>query len=316
MSASALDEAITNWCESSGNGKISSINWCGSSDWASFRKVSLKDNPDKQFFVKTSARSASDMFEGEALGLQAMYECSTQDESSEDESLVIPKVHYWGDYNGGSLLIMDFLNLGGRGNGCNLGKAMARMHLAKPNEENLNPNSAYGFPVDNTIGGTSQPNPWTNGGTTQDWIEFYRDQRIGHQLQLAGDSYCSELWDDHITPRLDKLFEGIEVRPSLLHGDLWSGNIGTANSKPSIFDPATYWGHHEAEWGMSWCASFGSEFWDGYRSLIPRDPGFEDRKPLYDAYHQLNHYNLFGGSYLGSARGQLEQVKHILDNKE
>ena len=123
------------------------------------------------------------------------------------------------------------------------------------------------------------------------------------------------MWDNDIAPRLDALFEGIDVKPSVIHGDLWSGNISTADGKPSILDPAVYWGHHEAEWGMSWCASFGSDFWEGYRSLIPKDPGFEDRKPLYDAYHQLNHYNLFGGYYLGSARGQLEQVKRILDEK-
>jgi protein-ribulosamine 3-kinase len=96
----------------------------------------------------------------------------------------------------------------------------------------------------------------------------------------------------------------------------YSGNIGSANGKPSIFDPATYWGHHEAEWGMSWCASFGKDFWNGYRSLISKDQGFEDRKPLYDAYHQLNHYNLFGGSYLGSGQSLLQQVRQILDGKE
>ena len=64
---------------------------------------------------------------------------------------------------------------------------------------------------------------------------------------------------------------------------------------------------------MSWCASFGSAFWNGYRSLIPEDEGFQNRKPLYDAYHQLNHYNLFGGGYLGSARRHLESLKNNLD---
>lgn len=68
--------------------------------------------------------------------------------------------------------------------------------------------------------------------------------------------------------------------------------------------------------GMSWCASFGIKFWEGYRELIPQDPGFTDRKPLYDAYHQLNHYNLFGGGYLGSAQSLLQQVKKNLDAKE
>lgn len=68
---------------------------------------------------------------------------------------------------------------------------------------------------------------------------------------FTGDTLCSKLWDKDIAPRLDALFDDIEIRPSLLHGDLWSGNIGTAEGNPSIFDPATYWGHHEAEWGVS-----------------------------------------------------------------
>lgn len=156
------------------------------------------------------------------------------------------------------------------------------------------------------------------------------------------------MWTQEIVPRLPLLFDDVKlvVKPSLLHGDLWSGNIGSAqNGRPSIYDPAVYWGHHEAEWGkllhkngcsfrfccgvgvgvssffcsliflffylsyfctiyytitsgMSWCASLGPTFWDGYRSLILEDPGFRDWKPLYDAYHQLNHYNLFGGGYL------------------
>lgn len=124
------------------------------------------------------------------------------------------------------------------------------------------------FPMQNS-GGTPQPNPWTrpNSGT-KEWIEFFRDYRIGHQLRLADDSYCSNLWTHDIAPRLHLLFEdlmeennGKEIRPSLLHGDLWSGNIGSADGQPSIFDPAVYWGHHEAEWGVSTdCVFFFSFF--------------------------------------------------------
>jgi fructosamine-3-kinase len=266
------------------------------------------------------------MFEGEALGLRAMFECSSiqgGSDEGEEYSLTIPEVFYWGDYTnnnngGGSFLVMEYLNLGGRGDEFALGKAIAKMHyLADPKSlpKAGNPEGKFGFNLDNTIGGTPQPNLWTQGGTTQDWVAFFRDQRIGHQLKLAGDDDLLDMWNKDIAPRLGALFEGIEVKPSLLHGDLWSGNIGSANGKPSIYDPAVYWGHHEAEWGMSWCASFGPKFWGGYRSLVPEDPGFRDRKPLYDAYHQLNHYNLFGGFYLGTARGQLQQVKRILDQK-
>mmetsp|Transcript_10206 Transcript_10206/g.22642 ORF Transcript_10206/g.22642 Transcript_10206/m.22642 type:complete len:352 (-) Transcript_10206:177-1232(-) len=302
----SVEDEIRNWAADAGHA-VAKISPVGSSDWASFRRVETSD-PATKFFVKSSSRSAAAMFDGEAMGLRALRV------SAGDDGLRIPAVLHCADYEGGkgSLLIMEYLTLGGRGDDRALGAAMARLHLAPPSAEAGNPTGAFGFGVDNTIGGTSQPNPWTKGGGTEEWVKFYGEHRIGHQLQLAGDGRCDALWED-VAPRLGALFEGVEVRPSLLHGDLWSGNIGSADGKPSIFDPAVYWGHHEAEWGMSWCAGLTASFWDGYRSLIPEDEGFLDRKPLYDAYHMLNHYNLFGGGYLGSARGHLENVKRKLD---
>lgn len=82
-----------------------------------------------------------------------------------------------------------------------------------------------------------------------------------------------------------------------------------------IFDPATYYGHHEAEWGMSWCASLGPAFWQGYRELIPEDEGFRDRAVLYELYHKLNHYNLFGGGYGSDALGLMGQLARIGDER-
>jgi len=328
--SSSIDNDIAQWVSDAGYGQVKSSSHSGSSDWASFRKVEVTNppTPETSFFVKVSQRSAKDMFEGEALGLQAMYECSnagrnTSDNNNDDknESLCIPKVFHWGDSSSsssGSFLIMEYLVLKGRSNEYALGRAMAKLHLADPTTvpKAGNPDGKFGFNVDNTIGGTVQPNPWTDNNTTQDWIDFYSTHRIQHQLQLAGDASLLRMWTNDIAPRLPMLFENLEVKPSLLHGDLWSGNIGSAkNGIPSIYDPAVYWGHHEAEWGMSWCASLGPQFWDGYRSLIPEDPGFRDRKPLYDAYHQLNHYNLFGGGYLSTGASQLTQVKKILDKK-
>lgn len=120
-----------------------------------------------------------------------------------------------------------------------------------------------------------------------------------------------------VAERLADLFEGVTVTPSLIHGDLWSGNISVVASEDGgsewcILDPAVYYGHHEAEWGMSWCASFGAEFWDGYRSLVPQAPGFATRRRLYEAYHKLNHAVLFGGGYISDAQGLLEGLARTL----
>lgn len=247
---SSLDKELDSWVISSNFGSIEKSIPSGSSGWASFRKVEVANPPQKDgkgvtFFVKSSSRNCNDMFYGEALGLQAMYACSTADER--EDALRIPKVYHYGDYSDGkgSFLIMEYLNLAGRSDDRALGKAMARMHLAPLTKQAGNPNASFGFEVDNTIGGTSQPNQWTkpNSGT-EEWIEFFRDHRIGHQLDLAGDSYCSNLWEKDIAPRLHLLFQDLhgekEIKPSLLHGDLWSGNIGSADGMPSIFDPGEF----------------------------------------------------------------------------
>ena len=133
----------------------------------------------------------------------------------------------------------------------------ARMHLAAPDAATAPEAAAgsFGFPVDNTIGATPQPNAWSD-----DWIEFYGSKRMAHQVNLAGEASIDRLWQK-LRPRLGDFFDEDEtIAPCILHGDLWSGNIGTAAGAPSIFDPACYYGHHEAEWGMSWCASSAGRY--------------------------------------------------------
>ena len=103
-----------------------------------------------------------------------------------------------------------------------------------------------------------------------------------------------------------------QVRPSILHGDLWSGNSASVGGEPCVFDPACYYGHHEAEFGMSWCAGFASSFWKGYRSLIPEAPGFDERAQIYQLYHYLNHLVLFGGSYYGECERILSRLTRKL----
>ena len=133
--------------------------------------------------------------------------------------------------------------------------------------------------MDNTCGATPQPNGWT-----QDWVEFFGEKRLAHQIELAGDAHIDRV-GAVLLARLGEFFDEEEhIAPSILHGDLWSGNVASAEGAPCIFDPACYFGHHEAEWGMSWCASLGPEFWSGYRELVPEAPKFRTRRPLYEAY--------------------------------
>jgi len=142
-------------------------------------------------------------------------------------------------------------DFGARGDQAEFGASLARMHLAEPAVAEARDDGMFGFSVNNTIGDTPQPNAWGS-----DWVEFFREKRIRHQLKLARDSTLSEL-GEAVVENMPRWFAPCgEIRPSILHGDLWSGNIGTVGGRPSAFDPAVYYGHSEAEFGMSWCAGF------------------------------------------------------------
>lgn len=283
------------WLESQGH-KVLSERGTGGSSWSSFREVKADSG---EYFVKTSGRPAAAMFEGEARGLRAMGAAGSAG------GVKVPEVlHFGDDPRGGSFIIMEKLDMGGRMDMGEFGRAMAKMHLAEPLDKEAKAGS-FGFPLDNTIGGTPQKNPWTS-----DWPEFFREHRIGFQVKRARDSALTGMWNSVLdkTDGLRDLFSDGEVTPSVIHGDLWSGNYAGSNQGPTIFDPATYYGHHEAEWGMAWCAGFNGQFWAGYREVIPKAPLFEKRRALYEAYHLINHYNLFGGGYLYQGIGSLEQL--------
>uniref|UniRef100_A0A803MQ13 Protein-ribulosamine 3-kinase, chloroplastic n=1 Tax=Chenopodium quinoa TaxID=63459 RepID=A0A803MQ13_CHEQI len=177
------------------------------------------------------------MFEGEALGLRLMYETN---------KIRVPKPYKVGSLpRGGSYIIMEFVEFGAARSGQPaLGRKLAEMHKAGKSEK------GFGFGVDNTIGSTPQINTWTS-----DWIEFYAKHRLGYQLKLARDQFGDSLIYEKgqkLAKNLAPLFEDIVIEPCLLHGDLWSGNVTyDKNGEPVILDPACYYGHNEAEFGMS-----------------------------------------------------------------
>ncbi|GFR48095.1 hypothetical protein Agub_g9780 [Astrephomene gubernaculifera] len=230
---------------------------------------------------------------------------------------------------GGSFIVMEYLDLRGGGGGVDmaaLGRGLAQMHLATPtvregvrgylgfrergfiyldfrtSDDPVAAAGQFGFPTDNTLGGSPQLNGWSD-----DWVAFWRERRLQPQLRMTGDTKLMRL-GERLCDNLHCFFEGIDVRPSVLHGDLWSGNIGCVGGQPAIFDPATYFGHHEAEFGMSWCAGFTQEFYIAYHELIPRAPGFERRAELYRLYHYLNHLNLFGEGYYSQCASILQRL--------
>ena len=114
--------------------------------------------------------------------------------------------------------------------------------------------------------------------------------------------------------QMDSFFQDYTPYPSLLHGDLWGGNFGyTQNGIPFIFDPASYYGDRETDLAFTYMfGGFNSSFYQAYEECLPITPGFSNRKILYNLYHELNHFNLFGGGYAQSAQSSINQLIKLL----
>ncbi|CAH2063290.1 unnamed protein product [Thlaspi arvense] len=243
------------------------------------------------FFVKTNRSIGPAMFEGEALGLEAMFETRT--------------IRVGALPTGGSYIIMEYIEFGSsKGKQAELGRKLAEMHIAGKSSK------GFGFEAKHhSCFSTPQINKWSS-----DWIRFYGEKRLGYQLKLARDQYGdSAIYQKGHTliQNMASLFENVVIEPCLLHGDLWSGNIAyDKNSEPVILDPA--YGHNEADFGMSWCAGFGESFYNAYFKVMPKQPGFDKRRDLYLLYHYLNHYNLFGSGYRSSAMSIIDDYLRML----
>jgi fructosamine-3-kinase len=166
----------------------------------------------------------------------------------------------------------------------------------------------YGWQRDNTIGSTPQEN-----SLSDDWATFWRVHRLEFQLRLAQQHGASSRLIDRgmqLAEQTADFFTTWTPPASILHGDLWSGNWGAdAQGRPVIFDPAVYFGDHETDLAMMTLFGHpGRSFFAQYHDVFPIDDGFAVRKTLYNLYHILNHFNLFGGGYAQQAEGMIAQL--------
>lgn len=247
------------------------------------------------YFVKLNAPDRLSMFEAEAAGL---------DEIARSNTVRVPRTlcHGAGAGAGASWLVLEHIELGpasGRGME-ELGRRLAAMHRVTA--------PRVGWHRDNTIGATPQTN---TPGT--DWMAFWRQHRLGFQLRLASENgHRGRLLTqgERLLEQLPVFFSGYEPRPSLLHGDLWSGNAAfMRDGAPVVFDPAVYYGDREADIAMTELfGGFSAEFYRAYDEADARDPGYATRKQLYNLYHVLNHLNLFGGGYRAQAERMIGEL--------
>ena len=248
--------------------------------------VTLSGRDGRRFFVKLNRAAALDMFAAEAAGL---------DELRASGAIRAPAPIAHGTAGDRAYLALEWLDLDGRGSGAELGARLAALHHVTW--------QAYGWRRDNTIGSTRQEN-----AASDDWIDFLRHRRLGFQFELAARSGAPRRLlerGERLLDGLDAFFPGYRPVPSLLHGDLWGGNYGYAQGEPVLFDPAVYYGDREADLAMTELfGGFSDDFHAAYRSAWPLDPGYASRRRLYNLYHVLNHFNLFGGGY-GEQAGRM-----------
>ncbi len=248
------------------------------------------------YFVKLNTASQVQMFEAEALGLKQMLET---------QAIRVPKPIGWGTVADCAYIILEWLELGGNNTPSweQMGRQLAAMHRWNPTTQGGRA-KGFGWDINNTIGSTPQINTWTS-----DWAEFFAQYRIGYQFQLARRRGGHFPQQDRLLSVIPQLLNH-QPQPSLVHGDLWGGNAAvTKSGEPVIFDPATYIGDREVDIAMTELfGGFPSAFYRGYNEVSPLDEGYKQRKTLYNLYHILNHFNLFGGGYASQANQMIEQI--------
>ncbi len=243
------------------------------------------------YFVKINQASQVEMFAAEALGLKQMLATNT---------IRVPKPICWGMADRASYIVLEWLEFG---HGTNqswgeMGRKLAAMHKVQGSAK-------FGWERNNTIGSTPQINTWT-----ENWADFFAEHRIGYQLKLARRRGGNFPDYSQVVTMVRDFLRDRQPQPSLVHGDLWSGNVAvTEDGEPVILDPATYYGDPEVDLAMTELfGGFPGAFYRGYDEVFPLDEGYKKRKTLYNLYHILNHFNLFGGGYGSQANQMIQQI--------
>jgi protein-ribulosamine 3-kinase len=251
------------------------------------------ENCHQRYFLKLNHAHLQEMFLSEMAGLK---------ELAQTHTIKVPEPLICGIVENQAFLLMRYFEMGQTNKNAQyqLGEQLANLHRVS--------NEKYGLKNNNFIGSTPQKNDWK-----KDWIEFWRENRLGFQLKLAANNgYRGKLQQqgELLLIQLDKFFTNYKPVVSLVHGDLWSGNYAiTQNGEPIIFDPAIYFGDRETDLAMTELfGGFSSDFYAGYQNAWALEKGYHTRKTLYNLYHVLNHLNLFGGGYLGQAQRMIDQL--------
>ena len=247
----------------------------------------------RDFFVKTNTVDTKPMFAAEAEGLAAIRAAGC---------IRVPATVVIDDDEERAWLVLEWLELAALSptSAAALGTALAKQHrLAQ---------SHFGWARDNFIGASPQAN-----GFAHHWLDFWREKRLVAQLRIAARNRLPSKTIDRgerLASDCDALFRGYEPQRSLLHGDLWGGNVSCLpDSTPVVFDPAVYVGDRECDLAMTELfGGFPRDFMAAYSTAWPLDDGYRARRDFYNLYHVLNHANLFGAGHVAQAGAQIERL--------
>ncbi|RRQ50067.1 fructosamine kinase [Maribacter algicola] len=243
----------------------------------------LLESETEKFFCKINGgNKALVMFQAEKKGLQELLKTNT---------IAAPRSFQVEPYNEGAFFLMEYVEskTATSKEMALFGRQLALLHQTSNTR-------TFGWEEDNFIGSLYQSNK-----SHQDWTSFYVQERLLPQLKLAFEKGLLLKTDIPSEGKMDTMCSNLfpNIKPSLLHGDLWSGNfLISKDGIPFLIDPAIYYGHYEVDIAMTHLfGGFGDSFYNSYREIIPPEPGEEERKDIYQLYYLLVHLNLFGASY-------------------
>ncbi len=243
---------------------------------------SLETSSGKYFIKWNDTTQAGGMFDSEAQAIKQI---------ASTGAIRTPKIVSTGKFKNKAYLLLNFIDSCENISAQHLydfGVQLAHLHR--------HPADYFGFQKDNYIGTLDQHNC-----VSDSWSEFYIEQRMIPQISLAKKKgflrHITKQTIDGFYQEITKLF--YNLKPSLLHGDLWNGNfIIDKKGKAYLIDPASYYGHCEVDLAMSELfGNFGDRFYVGYDNTNKISDGYKERKAIYQLYYLLVHLNLFGGSY-------------------
>ena len=245
------------------------------------------ESRQNSYLLKWNHRPLSGMFAAEAAGLHLL---------KTTKSIRVPEVLSIGENSGGiNYILLEWIEP--EQQKVRLDQALLGSQLASLHRQ-LSPQGMFGLDHDNYIGSNRQFNGWK-----ADWIEFFRDKRLQPQIEMAVQqglvtgNRLTKL--RYVANNLNIWLSSEKTIPSLVHGDLWAGNIISGTQcEPVLIDPAVYFGDREVDLAFTELfGGFSVDFYKAYQETWPLEDSYPKRRDIYNLYHLLNHLNLFGSSY-------------------